>query len=352
MQGRKSRKRIAATLALTALLTVLLAACGELTPSGKVDGFLINEVYTGSAAGTLQWIEILANGQGKDEDSTMDLRGITLVTAKGSVDLGTLKGVAFLPPLAGRTPPGPKFIPIQPGTPVPTGAYIIVASNPAAFAATYPGSKAVALDGSAVLGALDPKDDALTLRSGDDLLDQIGWGNPNADTLNKIKSGGDVNMKLPAAGNSEPARSLGRTPPSGPTRDPAKPGAYSIHDTVTPAGTVGRPIEKYNFVLNELTNAITIVGGLMLYLVFIMIAVVARRFETLAQQPTYWQLLLAAPTGILIYDVATIISFVRAGQLGEPERTIGFVALLLSGIACLLIINVFRNIAKDILASQ
>ncbi len=351
MQERKSRKRIASTLALTALLAVLLAACGELTPSGKVDGFLINEVYTGTSAGTLQWVEILANGQGKDDDSTLDLRGVTLNTAKGSVDLGTLKGVVFLPPLAGRTPPGPKFAPLQAGTPVPAGAYIVVASNPAAFAATYPASKVVALDGSAVLGSLDPKDDALTLRSGDDLLDQIGWGSPNAETLNKIKSGGDVNMKLPAAGIGEPAKTLGRTPPSGPTRDSGKPGAFSIHDTVTPGGTVARP-DKYNFLLNEITNLITIVGGLSLYLVFIMIAVVARRFETLAQQRTYWQLLLAAPTGILIYDVVTIISFILNGQLVDPYRIIGFAALFLSGIACLAIINVFRNIAKDILASQ
>ncbi|NWJ44974.1 MAG: hypothetical protein HXX08_03760 [Chloroflexi bacterium] len=339
----KHKKRLPYIIAMLMVLVMGLAACGELTPSGNTTGFLLNEVYSGSAAGGLQWVEILANASGKDGENSLDLTGLTLRTAKGSLDLSKQKATALIPTKS-------DLLEVGQGKPVPGGAYLLVVSSVSNFKAAFPSSKAVPFDGSSVLGDLDPKDDAITLLQGGQLLDQVGWGNPSQSLLNKIGVSGSVNLSLSSIGGDNP-KSLGRTPPTG-ARDVNKPGIFTIHESVSPGGAVPQPREKYNFLLNEATNVITIVGGLILFLVFVMIAVIARRFETLAQQRTYWQLLLLAPIGIMVYNVVTILAFISRGSLNDQDRWIGFTSLFISGIACAAVINVFRNIAKDILAAE
>ncbi len=343
----KRKRRVPALVIFVSLLASVLGACGELAPTNNLNTFLINEVYIGNGVG-FQWVEILANSAGKDGDTaaTMDMTGVTLKTSKGSLDLSKVKGSAYA---------GGKAVDIGNAKAIPAGALIVVASSPSAFKNNFSGTafdKITVVDGSSVLGNLDSKDDAISLTRGTELLDQIGWGSPGQEMLSRLAISSDVNMKLSNPNSADIAKSLGRTPPAGP-RDPGKPGIFTIHETVSPGGKVPQPIEKYNFVLKDFTNVITVVGSLLLFLVFIMIGVIARRFETLAQQRTYWQLLLLAPIGLLIYSVVTILAFVGPnGSLSEGDRWVGFTALFFTGIACVVIINVFRNIAKDILAAE
>jgi hypothetical protein len=341
------KRRMPALVALVALLATFLAACGELTPSGNVTGFLINEVYTGSASGGLQWVELIANTSASNTETSLDLSGLTLKTPKGTLDLSNLRAVVAVPATGTQAA---RFVEVGQNKPVPGGAYVVIASNVATFQAAFPSQKVVPFDGSSVLGSLDPKDGAITLYRSGELLDQVGWGKPSNESLTALGASGNANLNLqPPTGDV--ARSLGRTPPTGP-RDPSKPGIFTIHETVSPGGAVQQPRDKYNFLLNEITNVITIIGGLILLLVFVMIGVIARRFETLAQQRTFWQFLLLAPIGILIYDVVTILAFVTRGSFNDQDRWIGFTSLFISGIACAAVINVFRNIAKDILAAE
>lgn len=343
----KRKRRIPALVVFVSLLASILGACGDLAPTTNLNTFLINEVYIGNGGG-FQWVEILVNSVGKDGDptATMDMTGVTLKTTKGSLDLSKVKGSVSV---------GPKAVDIGNAKAIPAGALIVVASSPTAFKTNFTGTpfeKINVVDGSTVLGNLDSKDDAVILTRGTELLDQVGWGSPGQEILSRLSISSDVNLKQSNPNSADVAKSLGRTPPAGP-RDPTKPGIFTVHETVSPGGIVPRPTDKYNFVLNQFTNVITVFGSLLLFLVFIMIGVIARRFETLAQQRTYWQLLLLAPIGLLVYSIVTILAFIGPnGSLNEGDRWIGFTALFLTGIACVVIINVFRNIAKDILAAE
>jgi hypothetical protein len=343
----KRKRRVTALVIFVSILASVLGACGDLAPTNNLNTFLINEIYIGNGVG-FQWVEILANSAGKDGDpaTTMDMTGVTLKTSKGTLDLSKVKGSVNA---------GGKAVDIGNAKAIPAGALLVVVSNTSAFKTNFTGTafeKVAVIDGSSVLGNLDSKDDALSLTRGTELLDQLGWGNPGQELLSKLSTSSDTNMKLSNPGGGDVPKSLGRTPPAGP-RDPGKPGIFTVHETVSPGGKVPQPIEKYNFVLKDFTNVITVVGSLLLFLVFIMIGVIARRFETLAQQRTYWQLLLLAPIGLLIYSVVTIWAFVGPnGSLNESDRWWGFTSLFLTGIACVVIINVFRNIAKDILAAE
>src|SRR5438046_359730 len=85
---KKGNPKIVALIAcMTGLL--LLAACGELTPSANTEQLLINEVYTGASPGDPQFIELLNN-----TNEPLNLSGYKLDSPHGTIDLGTLAGAA------------------------------------------------------------------------------------------------------------------------------------------------------------------------------------------------------------------------------------------------------------------
>lgn len=344
------RTRKAPVLAGVIVLTWLLAACGQLAPTSAINDFLINEVYLGTGGSSLQWIEIIDNSESGATDS---LAGWTLVTSKGSIDLGTLRGTAVGPaPARALTTFGPD----KPQ--IPAGNYLVITSNPSEFNTRYserlPKGFTV-LDGTNILGSLNPRGDAIALKKGTDVVDQLGWGEANSQTRAQLGFSNDVNLALPAV--TEEGKTLGRTPAVG-ARDPKFPGPFTMHDTASPAEIVPQPPNRYNsnFFISTATDYIGIGGGLLLWGVFIMIALIAQRFQELARQPTYWRWLLIAPIGILIYDAVTMyaFSFTPTRSYGAiPEwRNFAFVALFLSGIACLYVVNIFRLIAKNILEAE
>ncbi len=330
------------------LLALVLSACGELTPNNETTQLLINEVYTGPTAGGSQWLELVNN-----TNDPLNLNGYTLITTRGTIDLGAITSAAG----------SGKNI-------MSKGATIVFANSPQStndqlFA--YLQNSAVDDTAKAaikrpplpyredkVLGKLDPSKDVIALKGPDGkIIDQLGWGNPD---LNGLGLANDTNTKLAAPASEN--KSLGRTPPIGQRAvgDPGElnnPGLFSIHNTPTPGpGGIARAPASFNFLFTTFTDAIATVGAAVLWVAFIIIALVAQRFETLSEQKTYWRWLMAAPAGILIYAILQVQDFIRTGRLTDFWSWPAFLALFISGIACVYVINIFRLIAKNILEAE
>lgn len=314
-------------------LVLLLAACGQYTPNAQnYYTPLINEVFTSSQSGQLQWVEIYNNANNQNNQPTaVDLSSWTLASSQGQA---TLQGT------------------------IPTHGYLVIASDLNGFKTAFPTSKATVLDGSGALGNLDPHNDLVVLKdSTGQVIDQVGWGKPSDDAITKAgaKTNFDLNLPAPAFDN----KSLGRTPEGTPGSPvPANaPGYFTIHDDVSPGSPVIPDGTKYNnsLIWGTGSDVITGIGGILLWLAFVMVALIARRFQVLAEQKTFWEFLLAAPIGIFIYDLILIIAYstnIAKGTLNDFQKWTSFPVLFLSGIACLWVINIFRIIAKNILEAE
>jgi hypothetical protein len=327
-------------------LTVLLAACGEYTPDNKLDKLLIYEVFTGPATGGTQWIELYNN-----TDDEINLADYKLVTSEGEIPL---KGK-----MAGK-PADPKAT--QPRRFVVTTSAISLINQAVTLlkdaAATQDAKDSVKplpasffQEDKTIMGQLNPDTDLIVLKKGDEVIDQVGWGNVPADVKTKIGVTNDIHMNQasPKGDNI----SLGRTPNGGVFPSGGAPGYFTLHSTPSPGIGVPKPDSRYNFFLGTVTDLIGGLGGIVLWLVFILIALIARRFQVLAEQKTYWEWLMIAPIGIFIYDVILGWNYYTEKNITSTLATwSAFGPLFLSGVACLYVINIFRLVAKNILESE
>lgn len=324
------------------LLAGLLAACGEVTPTNQTNQLLINEVYTGAVLNDTQWIELLNN-----TNDSLNLEGYSLETTQGRIDLGALAA----------------------GRPLAKGTIFIFSNNPALVnEAAFKVMQDAARDAQArallkrpplpleerqVLGTLNPAKDFVVLKDpGGKILDQLGWGGVDSATRARLGSQSELNANLPPPNSDQ--KSLGRTAAFGqrPATDPGpiNPGIFTLHNSPTPGrGDTLRSNASYQFLFTGFTDIVATAGGALLWLAFFIIALVARRFETLSGQKTYWQYLMAAPVGILIYAVIQVTDFIVSGRLTDFWSWPAFLALFISGLACVYVVNIFRLIAKSIL---
>ena len=87
-----------------------------------------------------------------------------------------------------------------------------------------------------------------------------------------------------------------------------------------------------------LTNYVAVLGGVLLWVAFFLLGLIARRLERAFETPTGWRLLVWAPSGILLY---TIYTLAQAGSAGVAvpalrlEREIAYGALLVSAVCSL-----------------
>lgn len=116
-------------------------------------------------------------------------------------------------------------------------------------------------------------------------------------------------------------------------------------------GTVNAPsgTRAAQLLLVEWTNVASYAGGIILWIAFVYIAMVARRFEALTQQRTFWQAMLVAPAGILIYNVIQAYGFLARGSMTQGEQWTGFLILFFSAIGCTVLVYIFRQRAQRIL---
>lgn len=346
MTGRKKWDKL--VLIGTFLVLSLLAACGEVTPTNDVKQLLINEVYTNSVdseTSGIQWIELL-NNSGTD----LSLAGYKIETAYGSIDLGTLAGA-----------------PITAGL-LPRARTVVVSNNPQLVNDTMykllqdaePNEEnkpkiarpPLPINENKVMGKLNPQSDLVVLKASDGtILDQVGWNNPEQALRTQLGVTTDINLGLGSPNNVD--KSVGRTAQFGQTDFVINPGQFTIHNTPTPStNTTPRTATSKGLFFTTFTDAVTTIGAILLWLAFVLIALVARRFETLSEQKTYWQYLMAAPVGILLYAIIQVQDFVRTGSLSVFWSWPAFLFLFLSGLACLYVINIFRLIARNILEAE
>lgn len=365
-----SLKKLALLLCLG--LVFLLTACNDFTPTGaNYYTPLVNEVYTGAASGQLQWVELYNNAlDEKNVAREVDISGWNLVTSQGSIPLrgvlnGSLKYLTIVSSFNAltanltRSLKDTENLSITALTGGVVNGDLDGHSDILNFKVVNKASNKISLEinaynGSAGLGNLDPKNDVVVLKDENrQIIDQVSWGSPPTEVLATAGVVGNINLGLSAPADN--SKSLGRTAP-GTVKDgvsPNNPGHFTIHDTISPGNPVKPDTSKYTFFLATGTDVMTGFGGILLWLAFVMIAFIARRFQELAQQKTYWELLLGAPIGVAIYDIILVYAYTNnGGSLENFQKWLAFTPLFLSGVFCVWVINIFRLIAKNILEAE
>ncbi|HMA34357.1 MAG TPA: hypothetical protein VKY74_07715 [Chloroflexia bacterium] len=231
----------------------------------------------------------------------------------------------------------------------PTPSYVLFVLSPTAVSGGY----VQPVRGATIipvpqLGALDPQHDALLLYTPDKslVIDQVNWGPPDQDR-NNWPNYNDQMWNPGLDPLTSPSHSWGRTPADQDTNQ-GHPGDWTLHETLSPGGKVP-PLPARGF-LDAPTNLAGGLSSLLLWAAFIIIAIIAYRFERLRDTRTYWQLLLAAPSGLLFYTIVVIVGFSQpGGALTNDQKWLSFPVLLLSAIFCLLAVGIFRNVARGLL---
>jgi hypothetical protein len=232
-----------------------------------------------------------------------------------------------------------------------TGSYVLFVFStdavPRGYVPAVPGAHVIAVPD---LGKLNPAADALILYTPDGslVINQVNWGTPDSTWLNYNNDLWNPGL-LPIDPTKCPTCTWGRTPGDHNTNLPRPPdGDWTQHAIPTPGGAVGPPPQPA--FLGGYTDWAGAISSLLLWAAFIIIAVIAYRFERLRDTRTYWQLLLLAPSGLLFYTAVVIIGFgQRGGSLTNDQKWLSFPVLAISALFCLIALGVFRNVSRTLL---
>lgn len=202
--------------------------------------------------------------------------------------------------------------------------------------------------------AWNAKSDAVILRSVDgDKVDYVQWG--PAPKVNPIPEWDASKVAAPA-----PGAALGRNPQgfdSDTTQDwrPVKPSMNAQSPASLNVGTYR--------LLFDITNYVSLMAGFLLWGAFILIGLIAKRFEMLTGQRSFWIAMIIAPIGIVIYNAIQSYAFFTVGAMSTcrpPEGGISltfsgcqqgwaFTALFISAAAMAYVVYRFYGIARRIL---
>jgi Lamin Tail Domain len=303
-------------VALAAMMLALLAFAGSAAAASP--SLVINEVYAPQGGNpTAQWVEIYNRSE-----MPLLLEGWKLRTSQNEYPLPTV-------------------------TISPTG-YLLVAFSRAGVTAQFTLPKgAVLADLGLDAGTLNPNADMFALASPAGLIvDQMNWGQPD----NKWKYYNSALWPSGVAPLTDPSKSIGRTW-SSEGKDTDSPSDFTVHDPPSPGGKLPFATDPSDF-LGRPTDNISWAAGVLLWLGFIIVALIARRFQNLSGQRTYWQALLIAPSGILIYTIIQGNAFFDHKQMYDSEKWTGFPILFLSALLCFYVIAIFSQIAKRYLEAS
>lgn len=96
--------------------------------------------------------------------------------------------------------------------------------------------------------------------------------------------------------------------------------------------------ESEYLLLAVIPNYLLVLGALLLWLAFIVLGIIARRYEIVLGERTNWQFMVVAPTGILIFAIIQLVYCGFGGKMMLPKHGINYIAyglFLLSGILSL-----------------
>ena len=92
--------------------------------------------------------------------------------------------------------------------------------------------------------------------------------------------------------------------------------------------TVLTPLQHVVFV--DLTSALAVLGGLLLWTGFVLIGLIARRLEQAYGHATHWQYFIVAPSGAVIYLIMQAVASLRHQNMNAVEQWIGYALLVWS----------------------
>jgi hypothetical protein len=96
-------------------------------------------------------------------------------------------------------------------------------------------------------------------------------------------------------------------------------------------------------------NYLLVLGALLLWLAFIVLGIIARRYEIVLAERTRWQFMIFAPTGILLFAVIQFLYCGVGGKMMLPKGGIDYIAyglFFLSGVLSLVANIRFLKVAK------
>jgi hypothetical protein len=91
--------------------------------------------------------------------------------------------------------------------------------------------------------------------------------------------------------------------------------------------------------LAVIPNYILVLGAVFLWVAFIVLGIIARRYEIVLSERTDWQFMMIAPTGILFFAVIQLIYCGFGGTMMLPKGGINYLAygmFLVSGVLSLI----------------
>jgi len=197
--------------------------------------------------------------------------------------------------------------------------------------------------------AWNAKADAVILRGVDgNQLDDVHWG----PAPEKSPIVGWSKSAVPAP---KPDRALVRNP-QGFDSDTSKDwlSAKSSPNAQSPA-SLNTGLYRLLF---DVTNYVSLIAGFLLWGAFILIGLIAKRFEMLTGQRAFWMAMIVAPIGIVIYNVIQSYAFFTAGRMTECKESLAFSAcqqgwaftpLFISAAAMAYVVYRFYGIARRIL---
>lgn len=283
-------------LCLSFVLPLLLAFLGVGMRTDEQTPLVINEIFVTPKAGGQSWVELYNN-----TDEPISIDGWRLSTAGG--DVATLQGS------------------VEPRS-------FEVIKTPSAWNA---------------------KSDAVILYGVDgNQIDDVHWGaapekSPIVGWSKNAAPAPVENVALvrnPQGLDSNTNKDWTRTQPSPNSQSPASlsTGTYRI--------------------LFDITNYVSLIAGFLLWGAFILIGLIARRFEMLTGQRSFWTAMTVAPIGIVIYNLIQSYAFFTAGRMTECKTGLGFSAcqqgwaftpLFISSLAMAYVVYRFYGIARRIL---
>jgi len=96
-------------------------------------------------------------------------------------------------------------------------------------------------------------------------------------------------------------------------------------------------------------NYLLVLGAILLWLAFLFLGIIARRYEIVLGERTNWQFMVFSPTGILVFAVIQLVYCGVGGKMMLPKGGVSYIAyglFLLSGILSLLSSIRFYGVTK------
>jgi hypothetical protein len=199
--------------------------------------------------------------------------------------------------------------------------------------------------------AWNTQGDAVILRGVDSSqIDSVTWGAPPAQ--NPI-----VDWKNQAVGAPKLDKSLIRNP-QGFDSNAAKDWLPIAMPPTPNRGSAASLSSGTYRLLFDVTNYVSLIAGFLLWGGFILIGLIAKRFEMLTGQRAFWSAMIVAPIGIVVYNSVQSYAFFTAGSMTNCSKGLAFsscqqgwafVPLLVSALAMAYVVYRFYGIARRIL---